>query len=63
MLGLVFNILVACLAQIIRVVEVCVYVGLCNKVPYDINGVLLLLSTLYFYRICVLSPHVVHKGI
>ena len=44
-------------------VEVCVYVSLCNKVSCDINGVLLLLlSALYFFWICVLSPHVVHKG-
>ena len=31
--------------------------------PYDINGVLLLLSALYFFWICVLSPNVAHKGI
>ena len=33
------------------------------KCLYEINGVLLLLSALYFFWICVLSPHVVHKGI
>ena len=36
---------------------------LCNKVPYDINGVLLLLSAHYFFLDMCLSPHVVHKGI
>ena len=32
------------------------------KVPYDINGVSLLLPALYFFLDMYLSPYVVHKG-